>query len=227
MKKILSALCIAGLLAFLVTETQAQDTRFGIKGGLTFYKIASELSVDIMGFSESESYDSDMKMGFHGGIFMEKPFNEYLSIQPEVNFIQKGGSESNESGEFADFSDEDVTLSYIDVPLLLKANIPLEGSVSPFVTAGGYAGYLLDVSIDGVEDDIKDEINDFSYGLLFGAGVTFGNIFIEARYDYGLSNLIDDDLFMDELGEFDDIGDFGFDLKVRNKGFNITVGFIF
>jgi hypothetical protein len=132
MKKILTILCITGLIAFSVQDTQAQDTRFGIKGGLSFYKIAGDVSASYMGLSYGESFDSNTKMGFHGGIFMEKPLNEYLSIQPEVNFIQKGGSESGDIDEdFGFFDDEDITLSYIDVPLLLKLNIPLEGNLAP------------------------------------------------------------------------------------------------
>ncbi len=227
MKKLLPAFIIAGLLAFTFTNLQAQDTRFGLKGGLTFYKISGELSVDFMGFSETETFDSGTRMGFHGGIFMEKPLNEFLSIQPEINFVQKGGSESD-SDDLVDFSDEDVTLSYIDVPLLLKVNIPLDGNVSPFLTAGGYIGYLLDAKAEfgDVTEDISDEVKDISYGLLFGVGANFGNFFVEARYDYGLSNIFDNDLFDDELngGDFDDIN---FDFKVRNSGFSIAVGVMF
>lgn len=226
MKKLFTTVCTIGLLAFSFSNSQAQDTRFGLKGGLSFYKIGGELSIDFMGFSESETFDSGTGMGFHGGIFMEKPLNEYLSIQPEVNFIQKGGSESD-NDELVDFSDEDVTLSYIDVPLLLKINIPLDGGISPFITAGGYVGYLLDAKVDfgGEQEDISDEVKDISYGLLFGVGANFGKFFVEARYDYGLSNIFDDDLFGDELdGEFDD---FGFDFKVRNSGITIAVGVMF
>lgn len=226
MKKLLPAFLIAALLAIGFSDSQAQDTRFGLKGGLSFYQVGGELSVSFMGFSETETFDSGTRMGFHGGIFMEKPINEYLSIQPEINFIQKGGSESD-SDEFVDFSDEDVTLSYIDVPLLLKVNIPLDGNISPFLTAGGYVGYLLDAKAEfgGTTEDISDEVKDISYGLLFGVGANFGNFFIEARYDYGLSNVFDDDLFDDELnGDFDDIN---FDFKVRNSGFSIAVGIMF
>ncbi len=234
MKKLLPTLLIGCLIAFGFTDTQAQDTRFGLKGGLNFFSIKGEASISFMGFSETETFDSGTQMGFHGGIFMEKPLNEFLSIQPEINFIQKGGSESDGGvDDFVEFEDEDVTLSYIDVPLLLKINIPLEGNLSPFITAGGYVGYLLDakVKFDGTVEDISDDVKDISYGLLFGAGVNFGNFFVELRYDYGLSNIFDTDLFDEDLnGDFDDdfgFGDIGFDVSIRNRGLSLAVGIMF
>jgi hypothetical protein len=234
MKKILTILCIAGLFAFTVSETQAQDTRFGIKGGLSFYKVAGDFSIDFMGSSLSESFDTGTKMGFHGGIFMEKPLNQFLSIQPEVNFIQKGSRESDDFGDdidsfFGAFEDDGVTMSYIDVPLLLKVNIPLGENLTPFLSAGGYLGYLLgaEVEFEGSTEDISNDVKDISYGLLFGAGVNFGFIFVEARYDHGMSNLFENDLFTS--GEFNNNfnGDFGIDVNIRNRGISLAVGFIF
>lgn len=188
MKKLVSIICVAGLFALSVNDIQAQDTRFGIKGGATLYSITT----DFGGFGE-ESTDS--KIGFAAGLYVEKPFTELFSLQVEGLFVQKGGEESDDL-----FGDASSTLSYVDVPVLLRVNVPLDGSAQPYVYAGGYLGYLIDATAD--DEDISEFLNDFNYGLAFGAGVSFGMLSLDIRYDLGLGNIYDD-------SEFEDLGDFG------------------
>lgn len=236
MKKIISLLCIAGIIALGFSESQAQDTRFGLKGGLTYYKSTVDVDLGII----SIDLESDSRIGFTGGFFIEYPLSDLISIQPEILFIQKNQKESDDFFDlngFDDFDDDplvETTLTYIDVPVLLKVNIPLEGNVQPFITAGPYLGYLLDAkdNINGDDDfddfgSIKDFIKDFNYGLIIGAGVNFGNLFLELRYDMGLANIFDDqDLFNGEFNDFDD--DFNFfgdlDINARLSGVSFSLG---
>lgn len=212
MKKLLTIICVAGLFALSVQDIKAQDTRFGIKGGGTLYSITTEFG----GFGE-ESTDS--KIGFAAGLYVEKPFSDLLSLQVEGLFVQKGGEE--EGGEF--FDDEEITLSYVDIPVLLRVNIPLDGTAQPYVYGGGYLGYLLDASAN--DEDISEFLNDFNYGLAFGAGVSFGMLSLDIRYDLGLGNIYDDSAF-DDLGEF---GDFfgGAGIEATTSGLMLTAGISF
>ena len=209
MKKLLSLICIAGMIAFGFNEAQAQDTRFGLKGGLTMYS----METSVMGFSET----SDNKLGFTGGLFVEKPFSDMFSLQFEALFVQKGGEDSDEV-----WGDESLTLSYVDIPVLLKVNIPLDGDTTPYVYGGGFFGYLIDASeeANGETHDIGEFFNDFNYGVAFGAGVSFGMFNLDVRYDMGLANIVDED---DEFGDI--FGDGGF--EVNTKGFMVTAGITF
>ena len=209
MKKIISLICIAGMIAFGFNDAQAQDTRFGLKGGLTMYS----METSVMGFSET----SDNKLGFTGGLFVEKPFSDMFSLQFEALYVQKGGDDSDEV-----IGDGTLTLSYVDVPVLLKVNIPLDGDISPFIYGGGFAGYLIDATAEGNGEsmDVGDFFEDLNYGLMFGAGVSFGMAHVDIRYDMGLANLIDDG------GEMGDVfGNGG--IEVTTKGFMITAGISF
>lgn len=215
MKKLLSLICVVGLFALNVNDLKAQDTKFGIKGGATLYSVTTSFA----GFEES----SNSKIGFAAGVFMEKSFNDLLSLQVEGLYVQKGGEE--EGDDF--FGDENITLSYIDVPVLVKFNIPLDGTVQPFVYGGGFVGYLLDAtaSEDDFEDDISDFLNDINYGLSFGVGASFGMLSLDIRYDMGLANIYDDSAF-DDLGDF---GDFfgGANIEASTSGFMLTAGISF
>jgi len=92
MKKIISLLCIAGIFALGFSESQAQDTRFGLKGGLTYYKGTVDVNLGFL----SLDMESDSDIGFAGGVFAEFPISDFLSIQPEVLFIQKNSKEEGD-----------------------------------------------------------------------------------------------------------------------------------
>lgn len=225
MKKLCTILCLIGLMAFSVKDAVAQDTRFGLKGGITFYKG----TIDFAGFEESSS----SALGFTAGVYAEFPLSKYISIQPEILYNQKNIEEDD---SFFDENNQ-VSFSYIDVPVLLRLNIPLEGNVSPFVTAGPYVGYLLDAKdeFDGQTEDISEFIEDLNYGIIIGGGVQFGNFNVEVRYDIGLANIYKDELFMDEFNDFDDFDDFfdfgdffgGGSIEGKLSGLSLTFGISF
>lgn len=206
MKKILSIVLLIAFLSISAKESKAQNGKFGIKGGATAYSLTTE-------FGDFEA-TTDRKIGFEAGIFGDFPISEILSIQAEAVYVQKGGEESDDT-----FGNSSATLSYVDVPLLLKIHAPLEGAVKPYIFGGGYAGYLIEATNDeeGASEDITDFIDDFNYGLKLGAGVHIGSFVLDARYDMGLANLFSGDTDMEQIGDF----------KVTTSGVIVTLGISF
>ncbi len=211
MKKLLTIICVAGLFACNVNNAQAQETKFGIKGGATLYSVTTELG----DFGEETT---DGKVGFAAGLYMEKPFSDLISLQIEGLFVQKGGEDEDDF-----FGDESVTLSYVDVPVLIRFNVPLAENVQPYVYGGGYLGYLLDASSN--EEDISEFLEDINYGAAFGAGVSFGMLSLDIRYDLGLANIYDDSELGD-LGGFEDFFD-GANIEASTSGLMLTAGISF
>lgn len=228
MKKLLSLLCMAGIICFGFSESQAQDTRFGLKGGLTYYK--ATLEVGVAGFNIETESDADI--GFVGGLFAEFPINDMFSIQPEVLYIQKNSKSSDDTFDFGFDDDLDggegkSKFSYIDVPVLLKLNIPVDGNVSPFIGIGPFVGYLLDAKAtgDGVDEDLTDFMNSINYGLIFSGGVNFGNIGVELRYDMGMANIFDEDSIFDEIDDDFGFGNLNIDAKLSGFSLMLSIGF--
>lgn len=213
MKKNRIPVIIVAFLAFSISMAQAQDARFGLKGGAALYSTTASISA--LGFSEEET--TDFRMGFTAGLFIEKSFSDLISGQVEGLYVQKGGKDEVSGEDFdagVGTSDGDLLLTYIDIPVMLKINIPLESNVSPFLYGGGFAGYLLDASAEAngqsAEDEgveIKDLLTDLNYGAIFGAGITFGAFTLDIRYDLGLANIFDkdSDLINDLKNEFGDV----------------------
>jgi opacity protein-like surface antigen len=148
----------------------AQQTRFGIKGGL-----------NVTSFSGGNYYDAKSLVGFQVGGFAEIKIIERLSIQPEVLFSTQGAK--FDGGSLGDFDDK---LNYINIPVLAKFYITKQFTVE----GGPQLGFLVSAKSDG--HDSKDNFKSVDTGFNFGAGYNFtDNVSVNLRYTVGLSNIGD------------------------------------
>ena len=146
----------------------------------------------ILGFSTSQVGGDNLagfnKAGLLIGAYGNKSISELLSFQMEMTFIQKGSNnpKMNDS-EHSNYLKEDISSSYIEVPLLLQYHqsnkLKIEGGVQ--------LAYL----INGYYNDINGEIPTYSvnpfrkndFGLLLGIDYKYSkNISLNTR----LSNSI-------------------------------------
>lgn len=190
------ALVMFVVMAFAASAS-AQGMMAGLKGGLNIAKMSGDDVPD----------EATWLYGGAGGIYFGYAFNDMFCIQPEVLFMMKGWKMEVDGETFSG------KLNYIDIPVLLKVNIPTEGSFRPSIFAGPYLGMLLSAKFE--DEDIKDFTKSMDYGLVFGAGLNYmlaedkGFISLDARYGMGLTTIDDTD---DEA-----------DLK--NMGITIMVGY--
>ena len=148
----------------------AQQTRFGIKGGL-----------NVTSFAGGNYYDAKSLVGFQVGGFAEIKIIERLSIQPEVLFSTQGAK--FDGGSLGDFDDK---LNYINIPVLAKFYITKQFTVE----GGPQLGFLVSAKSDG--EDSKDNFKSVDTGFNFGAGYNFtDNVSVNLRYTVGLSNIAD------------------------------------
>lgn len=179
------------MMVAAASPTYAQGPTFGVKAGVTF----ADLSIEP---AEGEEDDDDLadilgnKTGFVVGGFVEVPVAPQFSIAPEVLYVQKGSKAEVEGGSIT------ITIDQIQIPVLFKANFS-GGSVKPFVTAGPAFGFKVSskFKLEGIpgEEDFEednDDVEAMEFSLVFGGGVKFGKASVEARYDLGLNNLVED-----------------------------------
>lgn len=125
---------------------------------------------------------SENETGFYIGLFTNFNVSEKFDIRPEVNYVN--------------IKD----LDQIQVPVL--AEIGLSDKFS--LLAGPNFGFILD----------KEEgVKSFNLGVDLGLSYTISEKFlVEARYDLGLSDLVEDNEF---------------DASLKLSGFQIGVGYMF
>lgn len=185
MKRIL--LTVAAV--FAMNFMNAQEIKYGAKAGLNISTLTGDVE------------DAKAIAGFHVGGFVEFKVAEKFSIQPELLFSTQGAKQ--EFGMYYEGFDIDVEdkikLSYLNVPIMAKYYVIKGLSIE----AGPQIGFLLSAkeeakasvgwASESGEVDIKDELKSIDFGFNLGAGYEFTqNIFVQARYNFGLTNIGDD-----------------------------------
>lgn len=218
MNKFLLSLCL--LCCFSIASTHAQ---VAVKAGVNFANMLFEEDDDNI---EDLAEDGSPKLML-GAVFII-PVGKLLAIQPEVLYVRKGSERSftTAAGKFTN----DITYDYIDVPLLLRLSLgdTYGESIGLYLNAGVYGGYVLNgksvnetplgnSEVDYTFDD-QDNQQRVDFGLVGGAGLTLGNLFLELRYTHGTNNLLDDDADNSNDGKF---------TKLQHRGLGLSAGIIF
>lgn len=160
MKKIL-LLAVVTVLGF--TNVNAQEIKFGAKGGLNFASVSGD---------NTEGIDGVTSLNF--GVLSEIPISDKFSFQPELMY----------SGQGYSFNENTIALSYLNLPLMGKYYITKGLSVE----AGPQIGFLF--SAKNEETDVKDSFNSFDFGVNFGLGYKLENgLNFGARYNLGLTDI--------------------------------------
>lgn len=160
MKKIL-LLAVVTVLGF--TNVNAQEIKFGAKGGLNFASISGDNTKGI-----------DAVTSFNFGVLSEIPISDKFSFQPELMY----------SGQGYSFNDNTIALSYLNIPLMGKYYLTKGLSIE----AGPQIGFLL--SAKNEKTDVKDSFNTFDFGVNLGLGYKLDNgLNFGVRYNLGLTDI--------------------------------------
>jgi hypothetical protein len=172
MKRILCALSAVVLIAGAVT---AQQTHFGLKGGVNFSSVAVNGGDDYEG-----------KTGVHLGGLAHIHISRHFAIQPELVYSMQGGQDESENMK--------LKLNYVNIPLLAQY-MTNEGFR---LQTGPQLGILASAKskFGDVEYDSDDDVSTVDFSWLFGASYLFPSGFgLDARYNLGISNISDDESF--------------------------------
>ena len=156
MKKII----LAAVAVFALGSANAQDVKFGVKGGLNM--------------STTSEDGASSLLAFHLGGFAELKVNDKFAVQPELLYSAQG----------AKFDGFNYNLNYINVPVMAKYYVADAFSIE----AGPQIGFLMSAKVDGV--DFKEFCKTTDFGLNLGAGYNLNeNMSLGLRYSMGLSEI--------------------------------------
>jgi hypothetical protein len=125
---------------------------------------------------------SNNRVGYSLGLQFGLDFNEFFGLAPELLFSRRGWETSGEA--FGIEFDSDYMLSYLELPLLLRIGIPLDGALVPKVLIGPHGSLFLDGERDGEaggpfvngtgpSDIDPSDVNDWQFGVTAAAGIDF------------------------------------------------------
>lgn len=211
MNKIIVALLITVIT--VTTNCYAQkgtsDTRgefhLGLKAGMNYSNVYD---------TQGEDFVADAKVGFVAGGFLTIPIGNFVGIQPEVLFSQKGfkGSGTILGSPYQVTR----TTNYLDIPLMLS----LKPAKSITLLAGPQFSYLLkqkDEFTNGIANSFQiqefenDNVRKNTLGFLAGADFNFDKIVLGTRLGWDIKNNNGDGTSTTP--------------RYKNKWFQISLGF--
>ena len=199
MKK--SLILITSLCVLSISFVNAQVTS-GFKAGLNIADV-NGLSFNNDGSSAATTIENQLdgkRTSYLVGFLVDIPISEKLSFMPEFIFSQQGKNL------------ESFRLDYLNLPLGLKLEIS-----NFYINAGPQVGVKIwDPNKSGI-------FSNFEASAFGGIGYIFdSNIFIEARYTYGLT-----DIFQDNNNfTFDNASDTTFSgLEGKNAVIQLGIGY--
>ena len=197
MKK--SLLLFSCIMLFAAT-TFAQ---FGVKAGANIATMAE----DGQDVSRNDIKNRSIT-GAVVGITYDLNIADIISIQPELLYSQSGGS--NTYTLLGTTTKSKYKINYLEVPVLAKlkfGNSNKEG-VGFHIAAGPWVGFALnghynskatagetviyEIDRDYTFDN-EDNAKRVNYGMIGAAGLSFGHLVFDVRYNYGFNNLLDND----------------------------------
>lgn len=202
------------IIITMACGADAQGFSWGVRAGLNIPTMGEKSKGDA-------GFDYKSKTGFHVGVITDFSLSKSFYIQPGLYFTTKGTKMKMDETTLK------ANLSYLQIPVLASYRFDLGGNMKLHINAGPYVGYGIGGKIKGGgakidafgtadedSDEMKGGLKRFDFGLGFGAGVSYDKIYVGLNYDLGLSNIADKDMYGD-------------DYKLRNRSFNISVGYNF
>lgn len=185
MKKVTVACAILAMLVFssVLFAGEVGEIHYGIKGGVGLAKAWGDDVPDEAAF----------KLGVNAGAFMNYCVHEMFVVQPEVFYAMKGWKYDDMDGD----DEVKVKMDYIDIDVLAKLTIPMEGMIKPCIFVGPYVGINVAATVDvGDESGDIDNAKSTDFGLVLGGGVDIEMengmmIVLDIRYSLGMTNVFE------------------------------------
>lgn len=191
-------------LAFSIGMSSQNPFELGAKVGANINQLSTSLN----------DYTNQNYMGYNLGLFSRFNF-ERFHIQPELYYSHNGGNMEGPLGQVVK-----VRTHSANLPILLGYKVLDFEQFNLRLNAGAYASYAfyqdVESNIQGQTPFVREKMNNLNVGVVGGLGVDIWRFTIDARYNWGLLNVLGDNQFLTNPSA-------GF----RNNWFEFAVGFRF
>ena len=160
-------------------------------------------------FSGSGVDDLKMKFGFTGGAELGYQFGERFALTAGCLYSMQGARIKNDHTKY------NINFDYINVPIM-AAFYPVKGFG---IKAGAQFGFMTRAKWG--DNDFKDFCKKNDFSIPVGISYEFEETAIDLRYNIGLSNLLKDEVDVEQSGYYGAKPD----NKMRNCVIMLTIGY--
>ncbi|OUR91778.1 hypothetical protein A9Q87_08185 [Flavobacteriales bacterium 34_180_T64] len=135
------------------------------------YGVRGGITISNLDYKDVPINENKHRNGFVFGVYAEYGLTETLSVAPELQFSTEGSNHENFAND------------YLNLPVLLKYSLIDRISIG----VGPQLGLKVHANDDGFKNLVFSGVGLVEINL-------FGDWSIDARYNYGFSNVFDDEL---------------------------------
>lgn len=207
----------------------AQPVEIGLRAGQT----VSTFQGNTGAVTRGGALDAGSRRGLHVAGFVSIPLNDVFALRPELMYVQKGASVDDTrafgtgpGGPIA--VREDYKFSYLQLPLLLEARLPVGRAVRAHLLLGPSIGANLQAHIERNEEVVTEaipesEVHAVEVGVTTGLELGYrlgeaGTAVLGAHYDLGINQVIMDDRAAARKGK---------EAEFRNGALTLSLGYRF
>jgi hypothetical protein len=204
MKKIMYAGIFFLTLFTTGAMAQTNPIRFGIRAGLNVADWQGQATQTISGLLDlTNGYaNKQTRQGFHAGVYASIPLSEQFTLEPGLQYAQKGtrlqGTFSSQALELLNVSTTVTSqAAYLDVPVLARFYVTkgfniYAGPQVSFLLSNKINTHasLLGFSVLNRDFNVSNGMRSLDVALVGGVGYRFENGFnLGVGYDYGLNTI--------------------------------------
>ncbi len=177
---------VLGTLAAGTGRAQDHPITVGVVGGINSATLSGE-----------DTEGSERKIGIALGGYLSFGIHRNLAIETGMLYSQRGAKDTDPGAVLK------ASIDYLEIPLLLSARMPGEGSVTPFFSAGPAlaiktrCSFTVNGTAEGsgcssIEDELNIGLKSTDLGLVGSLGVDIQAFRVALRYFLGLSTIDSD-----------------------------------
>lgn len=153
------------------------------------YGVRGSLNVSNLDFKPDPNFENKHRNGFAFAGFVDFGLSETLSLRTELQWSAEGGK------------DENLRADYIQLPILLRLNVSERLSF----------GFGPQFNLKTWQN--RDSFETFAFSGVVGAEYMITDeLFVDVRYSYGFTNILDDEFTTAEAKNH--VMQFGFGIKI-------------
>ena len=164
-----------------------------LDGNEIYYGLRLGLGFGIVNNSEADEYDgpsnrTGLNIGAVVGFQLSPSAPVYL--ESGLFYTEKGGRNNTVPSKKVDYN-----LNYLELPILVKYCVDIDGEFSLQPFAGGYLAYGVGGKIKRHTDRTiessfsRNQFKRFDGGLRFGCGIEYQMLYADLAYELGLANI--------------------------------------
>lgn len=168
---------------------------FGVEGGADFSNVDKAVTLNTLLASQGfQTTGFTSIAGFTGGAFGEWQFQSSFSLRAEVFYSMKGTQIKTISP--LGYSQEVANWDYLEIPVVIRYQLPLDWGIKPSLFVGASYGTLLQAQQTTTSNSLPTIVNNSSSGFnpsdfnfVGGIEADWEQWLLNIRYSLGLSQI--------------------------------------